>query len=185
VAVSDGITPGERRELRTVVKGQFKVLRAEVRRREQELRAEVESELLSHYRLEDEAVYQAKIETRKLVEDCARAVQEVGAALKEQHPDLEVEAGRTRMGGIDIHAANPKRSQLHRALLSSIPNRVGDANLSLDRQEVDLLRKLSEGAIETESATSFLSAIPTVGELVPAARLKELTQGLDLDELDA
>lgn len=36
------ITPGERRELRSVVRGQFKVLRAEVKCREAELRAEVE-----------------------------------------------------------------------------------------------------------------------------------------------
>lgn len=177
--MTDGITPGERRELRTVVKGQFKVLRAEVKRREQELKAEIESELLSHYRAEDEAIHQARLDARRLVEDCARAVQAVGAVLKEQHPDLEVEAGMTRFGGIDIKASNPQRSQLHRALVAAIPNKVGDANLSLDRQEVDLLRQLSEGAIETDNAKSFLSVIPTVGELVPTARLKELAAGLD------
>lgn len=40
------LTPGDRRELRTVVKNRFKVLRAEVKRREQEMKAEIEKQLL-------------------------------------------------------------------------------------------------------------------------------------------
>ena len=47
------IPPGERRELRAVVRSQIKVLRAEVGQREMELQAEVESRLAERYRDED------------------------------------------------------------------------------------------------------------------------------------
>lgn len=54
--MSDSIAPGERRELRSVVRGQFKVLRAQVKRREAELKAEIEAELLAKYREQDAAI---------------------------------------------------------------------------------------------------------------------------------
>lgn len=177
---SDGMMPGERRELRSVVKGQFKVLRAEVKRREQEMKAEAEAQLLERYRDEDSAIGSARDEIAKIQADALRQVAEVGQRLREAYPDLTVQAG---MGyrGFELVAANGKRNQLHKAILAAIPNKVGDANLTLDRQENDLLRVLSVGALQTSEARAYLDTIPTVGELIPAVRLKELEASFDLD----
>jgi hypothetical protein len=167
------ITPGERRELRSVVRGQYKVLRAEVKRREQEMKSEVETELLNHYRAEDHAINQAQEESREIIREASRQIEALGRELKMSFPDLTVQAG-DRYGSIGLQASNPNKTQLHRALIAKIPETVGDANLTLDRQENDLLRKLSEGALESSEARGFLSDIPTVGQLVPRIRLQEI-----------
>lgn len=171
------ITPGERRELRSVVKGQYKVLRAEVKRREQELKAEIEQEILDRYREQDAAIGDAKREVQQAIEDCVRQMREIGERLQAVHPNLVVETG-TKYGRLEFAAHDPNRAQLHRAAMASIPNTIGDAQLALDRQEMDLLRKLSETALSSEAATEFLGSIPTVGELVPSARLRELEASL-------
>ena len=66
------------------------------------------------------------------------------------------------------------KHQLRRVADSKIAAQVKAALLKLDRDEADMLRTLAVGAIESEEARAFLAAIPTVGELVPAARLAEI-----------
>lgn len=178
----DGITPGERRELRSIVKGQFKVLREEVKRREQEMHAEAEMQLLDRYRDEDTAIAAAQERARDAVAEAILKVREIGRELQELFPDLTVSAGQEQYGGrISLSASNQKRSQLHRAILASIPNKVGDAQLNLSRQEMDLLASLSVGALETSEAKAYLDTIPTVGELIPAVRLRELEASFDIE----
>jgi uncharacterized protein YukE len=183
--VADGITPGERRELRSVVKGQFKVLRAEVKRRADEMRAEIEAELVERYRDEDRAVADAQLEVNRILNDAARAIEQVGDMLRDQFPDLEIEAGRSQFGGkIGLSARNRNRAQVHRALLAAIPDRIGDANLALDRQEVDLLRRLSEGALDTAEARGFLGEIPSIGEPGTWHQLADMERQLGSGEVD-
>lgn len=47
-----------------------------------------------------------------------------------------------------------------------------------------MLRTLAVGAIESEEARAFLAAIPSVSELVPAARLAELEASMTDDDKD-
>lgn len=171
--MSTGITPGERRELRSVVRGQFKVLRAEVKRRQQEMVSEVETELLNHYRDEDRAIAQAQEKAQEIIREASRQLVALGRELQMEFPDLRVSAGHS-FGRLGFDASNPNKAQLHRALMAKIPETVGDAQLTLDRQENDLLRSLSEGALETSEARGFLNSIPTVGQLVPRIRLQEI-----------
>lgn len=173
--MSDNIAPGERRELRSVVRGQFKVLRAEVKRRADEMKAEIETDLVARYREQDAAIYEAEREAARKIQDCVRELEQIGQALKESHPDLTVHTGGYG-GRLGIAAMNHNRAQVHRALMASIPDRIGDAHLNLDREEIRLLRQLSEGALDGAEARGFLGEIPTVGELVPRARLREIEQ---------
>jgi multidrug efflux pump subunit AcrA (membrane-fusion protein) len=175
--MSDNITSGERRELRSVVRGQFKVLRAQVKRREQELKAEIEAELLEKYREQDRAIAEAQAEVDKIRQDAEREVAKVAKRLREAHPDLT--AGRHAYDRLALQAINHNRTQIHRALMASIPDKIGDANLALDTQEMNLLRQLSEGALDSEEARGFLGSIPTVGELVPRVVLREIEQQMD------
>jgi hypothetical protein len=170
---TDEITPGERRELKSVVKGQFKVLRAEVDRRKEELKGEIESDLLRQYRAQDEAIAAAQREVEDARQEFLRTIQRIGASLKETHPELTVGIGE-RYGSYNLQAADEQRAQQHRAMIANIPNLIGDAKLNLDRQEMDILRELSVGALKSRQAALFLAKIPTVGELVPRVRLREI-----------
>jgi hypothetical protein len=56
---------------------------------------------------------------------------------------------------------------------------VQQALLALDRQEADLLRNLALDALETDAARGFLDRIPTVADLVPSRRLREIEAQFD------
>ncbi len=164
------LTPGDRRELRSLVKKQFEVLRKDVKRRKDELVGEIEAELLNRYRDQDEHIVQARREieaARRTYED---ACKQVMSALRATNPDLDMNVGYQGQ----LMTSDPNRTQLHRALIASVPQQIADASNKLDQQELTLLRELTIGALDTEAAEQFLGQIPTVGELVPKARLAEL-----------
>jgi hypothetical protein len=164
------LTPGDRRELRALVKKQFEILRKEVKNRKDELTGEIESELLRRYRQTDERIAQARLEieaARRTYEDTCRRIM---GDLRAMDPDLELSVGY--QGGLNV--GNTNRTQMHRALIASIPQQIADASTKLDQQELTLLRDLTLGALDSEAALQFLQSIPTVGELVPKARLPEL-----------
>ena len=172
------IPPGERRELRSVVRSQFKVLRAEVEQRQAELEAEAEQQLMRRYRDED-----------KQMEDLNWAIQQVADQASNDIADLMKKFGYDQDGGqwTRMHRVSAPRftrksedrKQLHVALMAGIKTQVRTASLALDRQEADLLRQLAVDALETEAAQAFLTRIPTVAELVPASRLLEIEAAFD------
>jgi hypothetical protein len=169
------MTPGDRRELRSLTKKQFQILRAEVKRRASEMRAEVETDLLHRYRQQDEDLQAAQTELAELTEQYLRDARDVARRLQTAHPELTVQLGRSyHSDGVQLSAKDESRGQLHQAALAAIPTKIADAETQLDQQEIDLLRELTVGALTTDEARSFLNRIPTVGALVPTARLPEL-----------
>jgi hypothetical protein len=161
-----------------VVRQQFRVLRTEVKQRKAELLADAEGRLVERYRDED-----------KTVEDVNWKIQEVGREAQRQIDDLlraageDLDAGRWQyLRGVHvprISRQTENRAQLHRALTAGIDEQVQQALLVLDRQEADLLRALAMEALETDQGRAFLARIPTVAELVPAARLREIEAAFD------
>lgn len=165
------ISKGERTELRSIVKQQFKVLRSELEQREMEMDAEVEAEISARYEHEDQAwsvvqhkVHEAVMEANRQIND---AMAEAGFQMKSGTERMWVTAPRMSQPQED-------KQQLRRLAHTRIAAQVRGAKLRLEREEADLLRTLAVGAIESDEARAFLAAIPTVGELVPAARLAEI-----------
>jgi hypothetical protein len=178
---TDRITPVERRELRAVVRQQMKVLRTEVEQRRHELVAEAERRLAEKYRSEDQAADELQ---HRLVELTHSVNQQFIEVLREYETLID---GRwkNRMSGYQtpqIYRANTgTRDQLRKAMVAGIESQVKQAKLSLDRQEADLLRDLAMEALETSAARDFLTRIPTVAELVPSRRLREIEAQFDAD----
>ena len=173
---TDEVTPGERRELKALVKGQFKVLRAEVARRAQELEGEIEAEFLRQYRAQDDAIAEAKRAEVRAYSDCRLALEKIAEDLKFERPELTVTS--EQHGRLGLSASDPNRSQARRAALAAVPAQIGDAKLRLDRGEMDTLKDLAIGALRTDQAIAFLDTIPTVGDLIPQVRLAELERSL-------
>lgn len=173
------IPPGERRELRSVVRQQFKVLRTEVKQREVELLAEAERRLMERYREEDKAVDDLNWRIKEIAEDAQRQIDD----LMRQHQD-KIDGGEWRRfsGRVSAQGVARKtedRSQLRRALEAGIKEQVNQATLALDRKEADLLKALAVDALEADAAREFLTRIPTVAELVPSRRLREIESAFD------
>lgn len=173
------IPKGERTELKSIVRQQFKVLRSELEQREMEMLADIEQEIVARFSDDDQAwsvvqhkVHEAVMEANRQIND---ALYEAGYQAK----------GSTERMWIDTpRMAQPKEDQyqLRRLATSRITAQVRGAKLRLEREEADLLRTLAVGAIESEEAQAFLAAIPSVGELVPAARLAELEAAMGEEE---
>lgn len=172
------IPPGERRELRAVVRSQIKVLRAEVGQREMELQAEVEGRLAERYRDEDVKAD----EFSRSMRDITRKANDEIEKLLEQHEEMFAGGkwrGRPLLQAPSVYRAQEDRKQLRDAMLAGIKAQAKQAMLDLDRREADLLRDLAVDGLETSAARAFLERIPTVAELVPSRRLREIETSFD------
>jgi hypothetical protein len=175
----DLIPPGERRELRAVVRAQFKVLRTEVKQRESELLADAERQLVERYRDEDKRVEDLNFQITEAARKAQREIDDLMRAFGagEDGGRFGTYAGKLTLRGVS--RASEDRTQLHRALDAGVKQQVAQALLALDRQEADLLRALAMESLESSAARAFLDRIPSVGELVPAARLREIEAAFD------
>lgn len=175
------ISKTERTELKTVVRQQFRVLRAELEQREVEMIMEVDAEVSARFADDDEnwAVVQHKV--HELVMAANRGIND---ALREHGYQ---ERGHTeRLWLTEPRRVQPheKRTELTTVATRQIRGQAKQAGLALDRQEADLIKNLAVGAIESEEAQAFLGDIPTVGDLVPGARLAELEASLEDGDSD-
>lgn len=172
------ISKTERSELRSVVKQQFKVLRAEIKQREAELRAEAFEALQRETGAGDkqwEAVAhiagEAVKEANRKVND---ALREYGIGHQDPSSDYSLVQFDYRFSGL---RKRTDQSEAERRIDLDVKERVRRAELAIERQEADLLRSLAVDALESEEARAFLRAIPSVAELVPSTRLNELIEG--------
>ena len=173
-----GMTKGERTELRSVVRGQFKVLRGEIEQRRKELMADAAEQVRHRYAAADKQVDDLNWRIGQVVDQANKDIRD---AIKTAQ--AESDGGQWSWSGTisapRISHQHEDRYALNGALSTGIDAQARSALLTLERQEADLLRQLALGALETEEARTFLAAIPSVGELVPASRLAEIEAAFD------
>lgn len=168
------ITKTERAELKAIVRGQFKVLRAEVTQRKAEVIADAETQINDSFSEEDKKWADAGHLAHEAVNEANRKVNDAYHDLTDgDHIEHDYVSARIP------NRPQPKRAALRQEAHAKITAQVSGALLRLERQEADLLKQLAVGALETHEAREFLSDIPSVGELVPRARLAELEAQLD------
>lgn len=176
--MTDVMTPGERRELRTVVRQRMKVLRADVAQRRMELLADAEARLVERYQAQDKKIEDLNFRIAEIAEQASREITDLIIAERGDQDGVSIRRP-IRLGAPRLSTHIEDRAQLHRAMVAGIEAQVKTALLSLDRQEADLLQTLALQTLETDAAREFLAAIPSVAELVPAARLREIESAFD------
>lgn len=166
----------EREELRRLLRSRFKVLRADVTARQAELEVElgkqVEAEFAAGDRAYDDAMYKIGL----AADEANRQVNNIGRELwgreewGEKHDRRLISVGRIEKPG--------KAERLRSTIVgqAEIERRVKTALLELDRQENQLLTELATSALESAEGREFFNRIPSVTELVPAYRLRELIE---------
>jgi hypothetical protein len=173
-----GMTQAERRELRSVVRGQFKVLRGEVEQRRRELAAEAAEQVRRRFAADDKTLDDLNWKIGQITDQANKDIRDAVKAVQ-----ASSDSGTWTWSGA-VAPPRVMRQQedkwaLTAALNKGIDAQVNSALLGLERQEADLLRSLALGALESEEARRFLASIPSVGELVPAARLLEIEAEFD------
>lgn len=169
------ISKAERAELKTIVKQQYKVLRSEIEQRQYELHEQVEEEIATRFSDDDE---QWAAMQHRIYEACSEANRTINDLLREYGYEVRGHTEREWVPTPRMSKPSEKQNELRHQAAAKINTRVKSAKLRLDREEADLLRTLAVGAIESEEARSFLASIPTVADLVPAARLAEIEADL-------
>lgn len=172
------MTAGERRELRTVVRQRMKVLRADVEQRRMELLADAERRLMDRYREQDKAIDDLNFRIQQIVDQASKDITDAIVAVRGDQDGVSVRRP-VQLQVPRVGSYTEDRRQLHRAMVAGVEAQVKNALLKLDRQEADLLQTLALSSLETDAAREFLGAIPSVGELVPAARLAEIEAAFD------
>jgi hypothetical protein len=168
----DGITKGERDELRRIVRGDFKALKAEIGVRQAELEAEIEKRVAQRFVGHEETIQKAQARLAEIAEQANAQIGDVVLELQRHCDGYTVYADPFTAPRLRFH--REKRDEMRRAMLADLEARVAHANARMQRQEIDLLKKLSFGALESTEAKAFLTEIPTVAELVPVSRLAAL-----------
>lgn len=176
--MTDIMTPGERRDLRAVVRQRIKVLRADVAQRRMELLAEAEARLVERYRAQDKQVEDLNFRIAEIIEQASREITDLIITHRGDADGVSIRRP-VRLQCPKLSAFTEDRAQFHRAMVSGVEAQVKTALLDLDRREADLLESLALSSLETQAARDFLAAIPTVGDLVPAARLREIEAAFD------
>lgn len=175
------ITKGERTELRSVIRQQFKVLRAEVIERQAELSAQLEDEVARRFAQQDKEWNDLMFQINEAAREANRKINDLLYEADHQVKDgterwlinlNSYDIGKLRKG--DGRTEFKQRGHAH------LNAQVKGALLRLDRDEADLLRALATTAMESEEARTFLTRIPTVGELVSAARIAELESSYEM-----
>lgn len=172
------MTPGERRELRTVVRQRIKVLRADVEQRRMELLADAEARLVERYRQQDKAAEDLNFRISEITEKASREITDLIIAARGDTDGVSIRRP-VRLQVPRVSSYTEDRAQLHRAMVAGVESQVKAALLNLDRQEADLLQSLALHTIETDAARQFLASIPSVGDLVPAERLAQIEAAFD------
>jgi hypothetical protein len=168
---TDRITTRERSELRSIVRHQMKVLRAEVSQREAEMLAEVGSRLVERYRDEDSKADGLRSEIRAIQAAANKQLAEVVV----RHEKLFNSGKWSRLGEFsapNAYRRHEDRDALRRALEAGVKAHAKTARLTLERQEADLLKNLALDALETAAARAFLDSLPTAAELMPLREIE-------------
>src|ERR1700727_1174355 len=158
------MTKGERAELRAAVRLQFKVLRSEVIQRQAEVHADLESEIDAEYEKHKEIEERITFLVNEVILEANRKVNDI---LYEN--DLQVKSStEADFVGLkqSIKFAGPDRQRKRISAGAKLQVQVREAQAMLDRQEADMLRRLTLDALESDEARSFFDSIPTVSALV-------------------
>lgn len=171
------ITKGERDELRRIVRGDFKALTEEIEVRRAEMMAEIEKRVATRFKANEDLIATTEIEINDIVEEANTQILAKLRMLQDRCDGYTIQADRLHRPR--VYFTREKRDEMRRAMVADLDARVAQAKARMHRQEIDLLKELSAGALESDAAHGFLARIPKVAELVSDERLAELEAQFD------
>lgn len=166
----------ERDELRRLLRARFKLLRTDVAARqaelETELEAQIEAEFAAGDRTYDELMYKLKL----AVDEANRVANDIGRELWGLEKwGVKTEKQIVTAQDIPRPGKNERWQRKNQGRIE-IERQVRAALHELERQENELLTELATSALQSTEAQAFFARIPSVSQLIPAYRLKEITE---------
>jgi hypothetical protein len=172
------IRPGERAELRTLVRMRVKLLRSQIADRHATQMAQIDGRVAAKFQEDRSRIEELKTELDRVVTRANRAAKVVLA----KYPD--VAEMRTHMFSRPwINQPDQGKDKLRKAMVAMVTAATESAKLRVAKLEAELLSELALSAIKTDQAKEFVRTIPDIEELMPADRLNEIEARFDADRL--
>jgi hypothetical protein len=164
----------ERKQLEQIITGRKKVAKFAVQKRKAELLADVERQLATIYRSDEEAWSDLSAMAKK-------AVQEADAELAKRCRELGIqEEFRPSISyhwyGRGENALKERRVELRKVAATKIDVMAKTAVLEIETGALDSLSRLIESNLESADAKDFLATIPTVEALMPMVELEQIPE---------
>lgn len=167
------MTKTEREELKRLARERARVAKADAHRRSADLKAIFEQELLAHYDYNRDEVWTEAVEAAK------KAGQEAQAKIAARCEELGIPAAFAPSLSVSWHAQGPaavqyEQADIRRAAYKRIEAQERAALADIDRAALDIQTNLVRAGLTSDAAVEFLSAMPSVADLMPAINIDEL-----------
>jgi hypothetical protein len=163
------IRPGERRELKSLVKMKIKLLRAEVEEKHAAQMADIEGRVAAKFRDDDRLVAALKQQLSDLTQEMNQRVIDLFAT----YGDL-VEPRSSVFSTPWFNRREDGKDKLRRALVAAVQSQTSAARARLAKLEAELLESLALDAIQSDAAKEFVRSIPTADALMPTEKLAQI-----------
>ncbi len=168
-------TKGEREELKSLTRQRARVAKGGAEARAAAFLADVEAQLASVYKADDEAF-------RDLSAHAEQKVAALDAELAQRCREMGIQQDfRPRLTcgwwGRGENAAASRRVELRKVAERRVQADSRAAKLAIDEAALDVLTELTAAALTTDEGRAFLAKLPTVAELMPTFDVRELGSG--------
>jgi hypothetical protein len=168
--MADDIRPGERRELKSLVRTRMKVLRSEVEERHSSQLAEIGARTAQKFQGDNARIK----ELNDVLDQLATEMNQRYRAIIAEYADVAETSYRYSFHTPSFSRKDNGKSQFQRALTSAVHAQRQKALLDVDRLESELITKLAIDALKTEAAHAFVRSIPDIEALMPADSLDKV-----------
>jgi hypothetical protein len=165
----DIIRPGERRELKALVRLRVKVLRAEVEQKHTEMLAEIDGRVATKFQEDDVRFKELEQKLQQITAEANRKFAKVFTDFNDvADPRKEV------VSRLWFHKRETGRDKLRKALIAAV-----HAQHQVTKLEAELLSTLSLDAVHSEAAKEFVKSILVVEDLLSSRTLAEVEAGFE------
>lgn len=167
------IRPGERRELKALVKLKIKALRAEIEDTQAAQLADIDRRIAEKFRGDAVRLSDLKTSLRLATEQANADIDRLFA----EYSDMAEKNHRGTFSVPYFQAREDGKHELRRALVAAVHAQATAARQRLVRLEVELLESLALDSLQTDAAKDFVARMPTVDALMPQSRMAEVEAG--------
>lgn len=169
------MTKGEREELKRLARERARVAKHDAQRRTADLKAMFEHQLADAYSFNSEESWSSVVMVAR--EECAIAQEKISERCK----DLGIPLAMHPVVSFDWQSRGPyavaaQQQNLRRAAHQRIAAQERAAIAEIDRAALDIQTNLVRAGLTSDAAVEFLSAMPSVNDLMPPVSMDELEQ---------
>lgn len=173
---ADTIQPGERTELRRLVRLRIRLLRSQIADQHATQMSQIDTRVAAKFQEDRAKADELRTKLDRIVTRANRQAE----ALLANYPDI-AEPRAHMFSRPWITRPDQGRDKLRKAMVAAVTAQTEQAKLRIATLEAELLSTLALNALKTVAAQNFVAAIPEIGDLMPE-RLTAIESAFDAEQ---